>query len=121
MIYFPPNHCPKTREEAFKLQEQTVYLHYHIELVKQAIDVLQESYFNKDAEFIKEDLQDTALVLCTYRSAQLQVEIIETLIEDCLEYIALLRGEENIYTNSTDRTIAVRNKIRELYAQNKTD
>lgn len=115
MIYFPPDCCPKTPEEAFKLQEQTVYLYYHMELVKQAIEVLEEKYFNKDVTTIDEDSEEALALIPSYRNIQLQIEVAATLIDDCLEYIAMLRGEENVYTSATDRTISSRDKIRELH------
>ena len=117
MIYFPPGCCPKTEEEAFRLQEQTVYLYYHIQLVKQAIEVLEEEYFNKSAKSIKENLESQRKFILSYPNIQLQIETAATLIDDCLEHFALLRGEENAYTSTTDRTISVRNKIRELYKE----
>ncbi len=114
MIYLESDCCPKTKEEAFKLQEQTVYLHYHIKLVKQAIDILQERYFDKTEKFILNNEPEQYMFLLSYESIQKQIEIAATLIDDCIEFIAVLRGEENIYTNQTDEIIASRNKIREL-------
>lgn len=114
MIYFHPDFCPKTHEEAFRLQEQTAYLHTHMELVKQAIDVLQGKYFYSTEKHILTDPIEKEMLARSYESIQLQIETAATLVDECIEYIALLRGEETLYSRHTDETIACRDKIKQL-------
>ena len=114
MIYSDPNVCPQTHEEAFRLQEQTVYLHGHMELVKQAIDVLQGKYFYSTEQHILSDPIEKEMFARSYESIQMQIETAATLVDECIEYIALLRGEETLYSQHTDETIASRDKIRQL-------
>ena len=114
MIYFDPNVCPQTHEEAFRLQEQTVYLHGHIRLIKQVLDVLEEQYFCTHANRMRKDPHAKDMLALAYESIQKQIETATTLVDDCIEYLGMLRGEETVYSRQTDETLACRDKIRTL-------
>ena len=117
MIFMNENDCPKNKDEAFKLQEQTRDLHFQMQLVDHALEVLQSTYFHRSAEYMQMNGAARSVFAASYSGIQQPIETICTLFEDCLTYIALLRGESTLHTKYAEETAHCAQTIRSLYEE----
>ncbi len=115
MIFIHPDLCPKTKAEAYRLQEQTNDLHDQMKLVDHALMVLQETYFRRSAEHMQINGTERAVFAASYGTILQQIETICVLFEDCLAYIALLRGENMQHERHIQETLHCAEKIRSMY------
>lgn len=117
MIFMEESICPRNKDEAFRLQEQTRDLHAQMELVDHALDVLLSAYFRRSVEYMQMNGTERALFAASYSGMRRQIETICTLFEECLAYVALLRGENTPHNQYTEETVHCGEKIRDMYAE----
>ena len=115
MIFIHPDLCPKTKAEAYRLQEQTNDLHDQMKLVDHALMILQETYFRRSTEYMQINGTERAVFAASYGAILQQIENICALFEDCLTYIALLRGENIRHEQHVKETVLCAEKIRNMY------
>ena len=117
MIFMEENICPRNKDEAFRLQEQTRDLHAQMELVDHALDALLSTHFRRSAEYMQMNGTERALFAAGYSGMRRQIETICTLFEECLAYVALLRGEYTPNHRCTEETVHCAEKIRSMYEE----
>ena len=115
MIFMHPDLCPKTKTEAYRLQEQTAGLYDQMQLVDHALMVLQETYFRRPAEYMQIHDTERAVFAASYGAILQQIENVCVLFEDCLTYIALLRGENTRCAQHIQETLHCAEAIRRTY------
>ena len=117
MIFMYENECPTTRAEAFALQEPFRELYTQMDMVGCAIDALAEHYFSVSSNNIKKNKAAQKLFIEQYRQMKLQIGIISVLFEECVEYMAMIRGANTPYGEGLERTVECKKKIRKLFEE----